>query len=178
MAFKEITPAERIRELNSINEEYAAVLQHAGEAVKALSLNAGEGVNNLDARKSVFEKQSIAMFTLLQSATAKLRRQVYALEEAGIIAAEAPTLAANAQQRQQPANAMAGRGGPAAQQQAEPGRITNGGLGNMDVGWLNSRGNKVGAEKEAELMEEAKDLAQQVLQDGRHATSSFGESSW
>ena len=35
------------------------------------------------------------------------------------------------------------------------GAITGGGLGNLDIGWLNSRNDNVGKEKEAELWEEA-----------------------
>ncbi|KAK5126248.1 hypothetical protein LTR85_010483 [Meristemomyces frigidus] len=170
MAFTEITPAERIRQLNAISGETATVLQDAGQACKALSPSVSEEESDMDARKANFEESSRAVFTGIQSVIAQLRRQAYALEEAGIIAAEAPTLSSSAQQRQQQPNAVPGRGGPAAPPQAEPERITNGGLGNLDVGWLNSRGNKVGAEKEAELMEEAKELAQKVLQEKQLAT--------
>ncbi|KAK5135162.1 hypothetical protein LTR08_005548 [Meristemomyces frigidus] len=165
MAVTEITPAARIRELNAINEQFAAVLQHAGQAIKALSPDAGNSEYGVDARKETFENESRAVFTSIQSGTAQLRRQVYALEEADIIAAEAPALSSSAPPRQQQSNAGPGRGAPAATPTAELERITNGGLGNLDVGWLNSRGNKVGAEKEAELVEEARRLAEQSLRD-------------
>ncbi|KAK4549231.1 hypothetical protein LTR36_007689 [Oleoguttula mirabilis] len=170
MAFTVVTPAERIRQLSAHDEETAAILQHAGQALKALSPDAGDDGSDVDARKSQFEESAKAVFTSIQSLTAQLRRQAYALEEAGIIAAEAPTLSSGAQQRQQPPNTVPGRGGPAAAPQTEAERITNSGLGNLDVGWLNSRGNKVGAEKEAELMAEAKELAQKTLQEKRDAT--------
>lgn len=38
--------------------------------------------------------------------------------------------------------------------------ITNGGLGNLDISWLNSRNNKVEKEMEAELWAKAQDLVQ------------------
>lgn len=170
MTVNEITPADRIRELNAISEEFAAVMQHAAQAIKALSSDAGEDAGGVEARKTTFEDNSSAFLTAIQSGSAHLHRQAYALEEAGIIAAEAPTLSSAAQQRQQSPSGAVGRGAPGASQQAEPERITNGGLGNLDVGWLNSRGNKVGAEKEAELIGDAKELAQQVIDERQPAT--------
>ncbi|KAI6859423.1 hypothetical protein KC343_g10028 [Hortaea werneckii] len=157
MASEEITPADRIRELNSINEDLTSVLQHAGESIKVLSPAGSEDADSLEARKAQFDGKAKDVFVALQSATARLRRQAYALEEAGIIAAQAPTLSSGGPQQPRPQGAAPGG------KQAEPERITNGGLGNLDVGWLNSRGNKVGAEKEAELLDEAKDLAQREL---------------
>ncbi|KAH0389943.1 hypothetical protein KCU89_g16133, partial [Aureobasidium melanogenum] len=51
-------------------------------------------------------------------------------------------------------------------QPAEDGdRITNGGLGNLDVGLLNSRGNSVGLDKEAELIAEAKQMIAEMLKE-------------
>ena len=73
----------------------------------------------------------------------RLRRQVYALEEAGIIAAERP-----AAERAGGADG----GAPRASEPAAP--ITNGGLGNFDVSWLNSRRDDVRMRGEAELVRE------------------------
>ena len=36
--------------------------------------------------------------------------------------------------------------------------VTNGGLGDLDVGWLNSRAKDVGAGKERELVKELREL--------------------
>lgn len=170
MATKKFTPADRIRELNDINEEFSRLLEHAGRALKALSPNAGDEGDDLYARKSVFEVNSKNFYIDLQSATAKCKRQIYALEEAGIIAPEAQTPLSNVQQwpGQIPLGSRQGMGrsSPAvlsAQSASQIDRITNGGLGNLDVGWLNSRGNKVGAEKEAELVEDAKILLEGIL---------------
>ena len=178
MASQTVTPADRIRELSTINADVATMLQSAGQAINSLTnkpLNksadgdedtemAEEGkVATLDDRKEAFAEHTRAYYTGLQTVVARLRRQAYALEEAGIIAAEAPSLSAGAQQRQRSPTAARGGGQSAAVPFQEGDRITNGGLGNLDVGWLNSRGNKVGAEKEAELVEEAKELLEDTL---------------
>ncbi|TKA27960.1 hypothetical protein B0A50_04026 [Salinomyces thailandicus] len=151
MAQQQISPASRIRDLSSINEDLTAILQYASAAIHALSpnpdpTNTEAPPPNLDARKSDFETQSRHMFTALQSGTARLRRQVYALEEAGVITAQANMAAATG-----------------SQQQGEAEKLVNGGLGGLDVGWLNSRGNRVGGVKEGELIEEAQDLARSEL---------------
>lgn len=178
MARQSISAADRIRELSAINAEIAAMLQSAGQAIDSLTnrpLNKtadrdedtqmAEDSNNisLEERKSAFSQHTEAYYTGLQSVVARLRRQAYALEEAGIIAAEAPALASSSQQRQTAPSIGPGRAQPAAAHSQDAERITNGGLGNLDVGWLNSRGNKVGAEKESELVEEAKRLLEDTL---------------
>lgn len=180
------TPAERIRELSEINNDVPTLLLSAGKAINALTNrplhgdeeNGSSGATlstSVQEHKDVFVDNAKAYFTAAQSIMARLRRQAYALEEAGIIAADAPTLsapgAAEASQRTGAAQAPGfsrggapGRGPMAPQRQsADDGdRITNGGLGNLDVGLLNSRGNSVGLEKEAELMAEAKELLEEI----------------
>lgn len=173
-----IKASERIRELSAINEDVARLLTAAGQAVNALtnrplkqSAEAGEDTEMIDentrdtaeAHKEAFTSSTANYYTLLQSITARLRRDVYALEEAGIIAAEAPKLGRAPQPAQAiGASARAPAGGPG-QKSAEEERIINGGLGSLDVGWLNSRGNRVGAEKEAELLQEAENLLERLL---------------
>ena len=187
-----MSPAERIRELSAINADVPAMLSAAGMAVSALTNKAPDNHNSHDetsgtdggdgsnagpsvaARKQVFTEKAKEYLTLAQSISALLRRQAYALEEAGINAAEAPVISTTSSFNQESAQ----RGGPGAptgmprrgghglngasmsqRQPADDGdRVTNGGLGKLDVGLLNSRGNSVGLEKEAELVAEAKEL--------------------
>ncbi|KAK5691275.1 hypothetical protein LTR17_025722 [Elasticomyces elasticus] len=165
MASQEITPADRIRELNDISSGVAEMLRHMGQAISALAPNPDEGGESMAARKATFDEHSKAAYTGVQAFQAKMRRQAYALEEAGIIAAEAPVIRVKSNQPQAQGPA-AGRGGPAAAgaQVVEAERVTNGGLGNLDVGWLNSRGNKVVVEMESELLQEAKELLQAELE--------------
>ena len=178
MARQTISAADRIRELSSINAEVAAMLQSAGQAVNSMTnrpletpaerdediaMAERDHQTTIDDRKAAFASHAEAYYTSLQSLTARLRRQAYALEEAGIISAEAPGLSSSSQQRQNASVVGSGRPQPGAVASQEPERITNGGLGNLDVGWLNSRGNKVGVEKENELIAEASKLLEERL---------------
>lgn len=122
--------------------------------------------------RAAFEKSTRAYFTSVQAILARLRRQAYALEEAGIITAQAPTLSTTSTLNPAAPAVPFGQGagvrrapGPAQKQEAvQEEQITNGGLGNLDVGWLNSRGNRVGEEKEAELIKEAREMLDEVLE--------------
>ena len=171
----EFTSEERIRELSAINADVAEMLKQAGQAVNALTNRplarsededgdeemADDGhTPNASERQDVFQKHTTAFFTGLQSVTARLRRNVYGLEEAGIILAET-TAARSEEAPQMEGVGKALQAGRPPKEEAP--KITNGGMGNLDVGWLNSKGNKVGAEKENELMEEAKKLLEDEL---------------
>ncbi|KAK4985476.1 hypothetical protein LTR66_003107 [Elasticomyces elasticus] len=155
------TSADRIRELSVINTDVSAMLAAAGQAINSLtnrplpSNQDGDGHNH----KQAFTENTTAYYTHLQAIVARLRRQVYALEEAGIIEAEARNHNAIAAK----SVTLPGTGGQAGRTGPEPEKITNGGLGNLDVGWMNSRGNNVGAQKEAELIEEAKQMLEERL---------------
>ena len=184
MASPAISPADRIRELSEINADVASMLHSASQAINTLTnrpMNAGEngdthmsGENKkgtIEEREEAFTDHTKAYYTTLQAIVARLRRQAYALEEAGLIAAEAPTLSSGSQQKPALPN---GRGPSAAAPVQDPPRLTNGGLGNLDVGWLNSRGNKVAAEKESELVQDAKKLLEDVLSREDVASASNG----
>lgn len=181
MAGQEMSAADRIRELSAINAEVATLLQLAGQAINSLTnrpleksteddddedtkMTEDDALTSIDDRKAAFSQHTEAYYTTLQSLTARLRRQAYALEEAGIISSEAPGLSSSSQQQRQnapaagPGRTQAGEG-----TSSDSERITNGGMGNLDVGWLNSRGNKVGVEKEGELIGEARKMLEEVL---------------
>lgn len=181
MATQTLSSADRIRELTEVNSDVASMLSAAGQAINALTnrpLNATNDDDNdtnmddsqepatLAARKQAFQQNSTAFYTNLQAVVAKLRRQAYALEEAGIITPEAASLSTISVQAPKPPPANQ-PGRPPQQTDQQPERITNGGLGNQDIGWLNSRGNGVGADKEKELVEDAKKLVEDVLAEGR-----------
>ena len=139
---------------------------------------------SLAAHKAAFRDASASYYTLLQSISARLRRQVYALEEAGLISESVDKFAESSAA---PAIPVPGLGGQAhvlhedgrqtarvsagiigqQQEMEKEAPVTNGGLGNLDVGWLNSRGEGVEREKEAELVEEAKELLESILEKKR-----------
>lgn len=176
MAVTALTPADRIRELNLISKQVADMLKSAGVAINALTPRAlydnrdgdvamegdRDRENDIASHKAAFEVQSKAFYTNLQATSAQLRRQVYGLEEAGIITPEAKTSTSTVP-RLPGANANQSRQPPAAALNSDTERIANGGLGSLDVGWLNSRGNKVAAEKEAEMMQQARSLLESRL---------------
>ncbi|KAK3046671.1 hypothetical protein LTR09_011885 [Extremus antarcticus] len=178
MASHTISPADRIRDLSTVEAEVTEMLQSAGQAINSLThrslstdnsdtrMETGSDTVTLEERRAAFAENTQGFYTHLQAVVARLRRQAYALEEAGIIALEAPTLAGSSQQKQSMSGQGVQRGQGTAASVQETERITNGGLGNLDVGWLNSRGNKVATEKESELIEEAKQLLEESLREG------------
>ena len=110
----------------------------------------------IEQQKGSFTATTTQYFTLLSSVDVNLRRQLYALEEADILPAEAvsnkPTtnLAVPSAVQAHPQNPSLPRVGG-----GNKGVITGGGLGNLDVGWLNSRNDNVGKEMKSELWREA-----------------------
>ncbi|EZF34085.1 hypothetical protein TMEN_9804 [Trichophyton mentagrophytes] len=146
------SPADRINELNEVDKDVAQILQSAGLAIQSLtnntSLPRGELETgslttdaSLDSRKKAFKSACSQYFALVSSVDVKLRRQVYALEEASIIRAE-PTISFKAGD-----SMVAGAGATA---QLSPGTVNP-----LETSWLNSRKDTVGKDKEAELWAEA-----------------------
>lgn len=134
------------------------------KALTWASHNNHDGTNvssTIDQQKQNFRQAASQYFSLLSAVDVRLRRQIYALEEAEIIPAEAPP-------KEQPnslsvpaAFATLGNGPapPIAKQMAISKTVGSaGGLGPLDVGWLNSRNDDVGKEMEAELWAEAQEF--------------------
>ena len=91
-------------------------------------------------------------FAFLSSVDVNLRRQIYALEEADILPAEVftkepPTsLAVPSAAQAHHSNVS-----PSRTSGGKKGSVTGGGLGNLDVGWLNSRNDNVGKDMKSEV---------------------------
>ena len=92
-----------------------------------------------------------------------LRRQIYALEEAEILPAEAvtrepPTSLAvhSTSQANSPGSLLSKSIG------GNKAAVTGGGLGNLDVGWLNGRNDNVGKEMKSELWREAENFVHRL----------------
>ncbi|KAI9771817.1 MAG: hypothetical protein M1840_001587 [Geoglossum simile] len=169
-AIKVFTPAERIHQLNEIDKDVARLLHAAGQAVTSLtnqpplsSSNPEEPVT-IEAHKESFSRATTTYFSLLSSINVRLRRQIYALEEADIIASDSVSkdgqVAGSA-----PAFGAGGGGGTGGMAaQAEKGEISGIGLGNLDVGWLNSRSDTVGREMEGEIWAKAREFLERLEQ--------------
>jgi hypothetical protein len=117
------------------------MLRAAGEAVQALanhpSEKDGPPQSDEDAR-AAFTTATSRYFSLLSSVDVNVRRQIWALEEANIIAS------GSSEKENQTGKEKAG--------------TDMNSLGSLDVGWLNSRNDKVGKEMEAELWGKASSL--------------------
>ncbi|KAL5332775.1 mediator complex protein-domain-containing protein [Aspergillus crustosus] len=141
------TSADRIRQLNEIDKDVAKLIHSAGLAIQALtnarpteSLSAD---NSLESHKARFKEATSQYFALLSSIDVRLRRQVYALEEAAILSPDSSFRTGD----------LSGAGSGAA-----------GASNPLDVSWLNSRKDTVGKDKEAELWAAARQFVQQVNQ--------------
>ncbi|CAG8972238.1 hypothetical protein HYALB_00001636 [Hymenoscyphus albidus] len=142
--FKPFTKAERIQQLNDIDKSITQLLQSAGQALQVLSHATTD-----PAREESFMKASNEYFKNLQEVDVGLKRQIWGLEEAEIIPAE------KAKAKLKEEQIFKQMGGNKATQSAEPPPI-EGGMGKLDIGWLNSRGGQVERDMEAELWAKAR----------------------
>lgn len=145
------TVEENIQQLNDIDKSIAQLMKHTATALNALALppstTSAEGtVHSVDppSQKEAFHSSTDSFLTTLHEVEVRMKRQILALEEAGII-----NLAGAA--RQEP-----GAGAPKAKPSLKPNGM--GTVGNLDVGWLNSQGSRVERDMEAELWTKASDF--------------------
>ncbi|KAI1925914.1 hypothetical protein LOZ65_002726 [Ophidiomyces ophidiicola] len=143
--------ADRIRQLNEIDQDVAKLLHAAGLAVQALTnaplptdnpsqtASSSSEKNVLDAHKDAFKEASSQYFSLLSSIDVRLRRQVYALEEASIIRPESAV--------------KAGEGVGIGAVPPAPGSTNP-----LEISWLNTRKDTVEKEKEALLWADAREF--------------------
>jgi Mediator complex protein len=185
------TPAERIHQLNDIDkvghflsllipyessainmssQDVARLLHAAGQAVKSLTNQPPLASNNpeepvtIEAHKESFSNATAEYFSLLSSINVRLRRQIYALEEADIIASDSISKDGQVAGSAPAFGVAAGGGAGGVAAQAEKGEISGIGLGNLDVGWLNSRSDTVGREMEGEIWAKAREFLERLEQ--------------
>lgn len=106
---------------------------------------------------AAFSAASSQYFSVLSSIDVRLRRHITALEDADILPSEAVLLNFHTVQSEVDP--------PQRTSAKSKNTITNGGLGNLDIGWLNSRNNDIEKTMEAELWEQAQGLVQKTLVD-------------
>lgn len=139
------TPLDRIRELNSIDASVPQLLHAAGSAIQILGSQSPS--KDLTSAKSQFLDSITTYFTTLSSIDVRLRRQVYALQEAGLI--------------KEGDAKDAKRGASAAAAAALPGNGAGAG-GGMDVGWLNGGGDQVEKDMEREVWRRASEFLERL----------------
>jgi hypothetical protein len=147
---KPFTVEENIRQLNDIDKSIVQLMNHTATALKAVSMPSSSA-NGVDGSKPetdpATQKEALHTATdsfldILHSVDVKMKRQIMALDEAGIVnLAPVP--------KQEP-------GSTGTKPSLKPNGMGN--VGSLDVGWLNSRGSKVEREMEAELWTKAKEF--------------------
>ncbi|KAK3366082.1 mediator complex protein-domain-containing protein [Lasiosphaeria ovina] len=161
---KPFTKVERIQQLGEIDKDIASLLVHASEAMKAVAKipaaqpPAPDAANNNDDDDDE-AADAVANFTAAQTKFIDkldridklLKRQIYALEEAGII-----TLRTSAE----PAMIETAGAGAEGRVKIIPSRLEPDGMGKwgkFDVGYLNMSSNTVERDMEGELWFKAKE---------------------
>ena len=150
---KPFTVEENIRQLNDIDKCIAQLMDHTATALNAVSIPASSPSAadqpggprtepNPASQKEALHTATDSFLDTLHKVDVQMKRQIMALEEAGIVnLAAAP--------KQEP-------GSTVGKTSLKPNGM--GSVGNLDVGWLNSRGSKVEREMEAELWSKAKEF--------------------
>ena len=148
------------------------LLRSAGSAVEALTTFKGDSAESpnlprpIARQKEDFTRASSQYLRLLSSIDVRLRRQINALQDAEIVPAEAATR--DSQISQAIPSALPALGVSAILSKQTGGNrtvVTGGGLGSLDVGWLNSRNDHIGKGMEAELWEEAQHFVERLQQE-------------
>lgn len=151
---KPFTVEENIQQLNAIDNCVVELMKHTSTALNSLTVPSSSNSDptqsnypSLDPPSQIeaFRTATDSFLTTLHTVDVKMKRQIMALEEAGIVNLSNP-------QRQDP-NAPA-------KASLKPNGV--GAIGNLDVGWLNSRGTRVERDMEAELWEKVKGLFETV----------------
>ncbi|KAH7152866.1 mediator complex, subunit Med11 [Dactylonectria macrodidyma] len=151
---KAFTVEENIYQLNGIDKCIVQLMSHTTAALNALTMpsNLPNATSNPPAegnkppldppsQKEAFRTSTDSFLATLHSIDVKMKRQIMALEEAGIVNLS------NSQRQD--------HSGPV-KASLKPNGV--GAVGNLDVGWLNSRGTRVERDMEAELWGKAKTL--------------------
>lgn len=157
------TPAQRIAELNEIDHSISTLLSAASEAIGILSNSpnpesAGNTLRNSSTARTAFTNAASTYFSTLSSIEVRLRRQVYALEEAELI---------------KPGDEADARKGRKFAGDTGTSRV---GGGPLDPSWLNARASdKVAEGMKGELFSRARDFVERSernAQNEAHVTNS------
>ncbi|KUI60078.1 hypothetical protein VP1G_07280 [Cytospora mali] len=160
------TRVERMEQLAAIDNDIASLLELTGKSIQSLgkqnvappppnSTNGAEHEQpqpqpSAEEQTQAFRDAMNKFLSTLHSVDALLKRQILGLDEAGIISLPNQENKDNVKDRSTKEDDNIGTPKPA----LEPNGL--GKVGNLDVGWLNSRSNQVEREMEAELWTKAR----------------------
>ena len=171
--FTPFTTAERIQQLNDIDKSITALLHSAGLALQTLSSSAKQSSSSpTQNKREAFQEISNTYLRTLQSVDVRLRRQIYGLEEGDIIPGEKIKTKSDGQEATATvggmAAMMAGQGAGVKEETLIS--VGEGGMGKLDIGWLNSRSRSVDQDMEAELWARAKAFLEGLEKTGENGT--------
>jgi hypothetical protein len=165
------TVEENIRLLNAVDQQIVQLMKHTATALNALTIPSTPESNqtqdpaseppkpSLDppAQKDAFRSATDSFLTILHAVDVKMKRQIFALEEASIVNLAPPKRQENNGpiMASQKANGAGALGNTFVASQ-KPNGV--GAVGNIGAGWLNSRGTRVERDMEAELWDKAKEF--------------------
>ncbi|KAG5975438.1 hypothetical protein E4U55_007676 [Claviceps digitariae] len=150
-SYQPFTLQENIQQLNQIDESIAQLMSQTATSLNALTIPSSSSTtpggetptSDPPAQKEAFKSATNSFLTTLHSIDVRMKRQIMALEEAGIVNLANET-----------------RQGPSGGTKASLKPNGLGTVGGLDVGWLNSRSTRVEREMEGELWQEAKEFLQ------------------
>jgi hypothetical protein len=168
--YEPFTVEENIQQLNAIDKSIVQLMRHTGAALNALTVPSNSSSKTapdpklLDppAQKEDFNAATDSFLDTLHSVDVRMRRQIAGLEEAGIVK---PARADGKDKDKEPVAPPTAPG----QKIASLKPTGLGAVGNLDVGWLNSRGDRVERDMEAELWSKAKSLLEKKNDDLRRS---------
>ncbi|KAI0192123.1 mediator complex, subunit Med11 [Astrocystis sublimbata] len=143
------TKAERIQQLGDMDKKIVSLLRSTGQAIQCL----GGTATDADPKQQ-FKQNMEDFMSTLRHVNVGIRRQIWGLEEAGIISLSKKEVATREE------------GGEVQASNARTGLLEpdgNGKIGGLDVGWLNSRNNKVERDMEADLWKEAEEILGKLI---------------
>ncbi|KAI0378474.1 mediator complex, subunit Med11 [Hypomontagnella monticulosa] len=161
--FIPFTKAERIQQLGEIDRNIVSLLRSTAQAVRTLGKQQAQGEDAVmtetkDHQLQVFQDSMNEFLRTLRTVNVGMKRQIWGLEEAQIISLDT----------KEPQN-IRDEGGEAQGAGRRNGPIKpdgDGKIGGLDVGWLNSRSDKVERDMEADLWNEAESFLRRILDQG------------
>ncbi|KAK0652026.1 mediator complex, subunit Med11 [Cercophora newfieldiana] len=173
------TPTERIHQLSVIDNDIASLLQHTSSALRSIgnpppppssTFNTPSSDEATAAALASFKDIQSSFINTLDRIDKHLKRNIYALEEAGIITLRASDAQAGGDGGGNPAESRdtigSGGSGRAKEIVARLDPDGVGRYGGLDVGQLNMASSTVERDMERELWEKAREQVVQVKEDG------------
>lgn len=157
--------------ITNVLKQIVSLLRSTGQAIQCLGgrvpQDNGAPMTDADPSKQ-FEESMDEFMKTLRTVNVGMKRQIWGLEEAGII-----TLG-----KKEPSTREEGGEVHASHSRGaslEP--DGNGKIGGLDVGWLNSRSNKVEKDMEADLWKDTSDALEQLIVHQRQIATQAPDSS-